>query len=70
MKTRFDLEQEIMNCWHVVDDISMLTKRYLDGPQMTEDEVANVLIGIESIYKMRFESLFNTFEDLVTDKSI
>jgi hypothetical protein len=37
---------------------------------MTEDEVANVLIGIESIYKMRFESLFSTFEEMVKDNSI
>lgn len=60
---RFDLEQEIMNCWQIVDDLKTLTKRYMDGATpMTEDEVANVLIGLEHLYQMKFEQLFETFE--------
>lgn len=62
---RFDLEQDIMNCWQVVDDIKTLTKRYLDGPVMSEDEVANVLIGLEALYQMKFEQLFGTFEQCI-----
>jgi hypothetical protein len=63
---RFDLEQEIMNCWHVVDDIRSLYKHYLDGPKpMTEDEVSNVLLGLESLYQIKFEQLFQTFEQVI-----
>jgi hypothetical protein len=62
---RFDLEQDIMNCWQVVEDIKTLTKRYLDGPVMSQDEVANVLIGLESLYQIKFEQLFGTFEQCI-----
>jgi hypothetical protein len=62
---RFDLEQDIMNCWQVVDDIKILTKRYLDGPVMSQDEVANVLIGLEALYQIKFEQLFGTFEQCI-----
>jgi hypothetical protein len=67
---RFDLEQDIMNCWQVVDDLKTLTKRYLDGPKMTEDEVANVLIGIESLYQIKFEQLFATFEQCIKNNEL
>ena len=60
---RFDLEQEIMNCWQIVDDLKTLTKRYMNGATpMTEDEVTNVLIGLEHLYQMKFEQCFETFE--------
>lgn len=62
---RFDLEQDIMNCWQVVDDLRTLSKRYLDGPVMSVDEVSNVLIGIESLYQLKFEQMFNTFEQCI-----
>ena len=32
-KDRFDLEQEIMDCWKVTDDINMVTKHFIDSPQ-------------------------------------
>lgn len=62
---RFDLEQDIMNCWQVVDDIRILSKRYLDGPEMTVDEVSTVLLGIELLYQLKFEQLFSTFEQCI-----
>ena len=63
---RFDLEQEIMNCWHVVDDIKTLTNRVYDSPQpLTEDELGNALIGLQTIYQMKFEILFETFEQCI-----
>lgn len=62
---RFDLEQDIMNCWQVVDDLKAFSKRYLDGKQMTEDEVSNILIGLYSLYQVKFENLFETFEQCI-----
>ena len=59
----FDLEQEIMNAWHVVDDIDLLHENVIET-DMSRDEIANVLLGLESIYNMRFEKVFNIFEDL------
>jgi hypothetical protein len=31
---------------------------------MSRDDIINALVGLESIYNMRFIKLFNTFEDL------
>ena len=59
----FDLEQEIMNAWHVVDDIQLLNENVMET-DMSTDDIANALIGLAKIYNMRFEKVFNMFEDL------
>ena len=59
MKNRFDLEQEIMDCWGVVEDINLVYHAHGE----TSDELANVLLGLETLYKLKFERLFSTFED-------
>jgi len=59
----FDLEQEIMKAWHVVDDIQLLSENVMET-NMSRDEIANALVGLESIYNMRFIKLFDMFEDL------
>jgi len=56
-KTRFDMEQEIMQAWQVLDDIKMLSAR--DGTDKADwDAVAR-------LYQIRFETLFETFEQLI-----
>jgi len=64
-RNRFDLEQDIMNCWSVVDDIKELSRCKMDRREMTEDEVNNYLLGLETIYQVKFERLFETFEMLI-----
>ena len=66
---RFDLEQGILQCWNVVDDIDLLYENVMDK-DMTTDEIANTLLGLQQLYKMKFEKLFDTFEKLVHDKKI
>ena len=63
MKIFDDLEQEIMKAWHVVDDIQLLSENVMET-NMSRDEIANALVGLESIYNMRFIKLFDMFEDL------
>lgn len=65
-RSRFDLEQDIMNCWSVVDDIKELNRCMLDRRKMTDDEVSNYLLGLETIYQVKFERLFETFEMLIS----
>ena len=64
-RNRFDLEQDIMNCWSIVDDIKELNRCMLDRRKLTEDEVSNYLLGLETIYQVKFERLFETFEMLI-----
>jgi hypothetical protein len=61
----FDVEQSIMQCWGVVDDLKLLTEQVYDRPQpLTEDELGNILIGMQSLYQLKFEKCFNEFEEL------
>ncbi len=70
MKDRFDLEQEILQCWNITDDINLLYRKYYDTDDMSKDDVANFLLGLTAIYNAKFDELFNTFETLVGDKKI
>lgn len=61
--TIFEIEQEIMKAWHVIDDIQLLKENVMET-NMSRDEIANALVGLESIYNMRFIKLFGVLEDL------
>ena len=73
MKDRFDLEQDITNAWYVTTDIDMLmesivdSERFRDMPPHMVDKVSNALLGIKELYDMRFERLWNTFEECISN---
>lgn len=64
----FDLEQQIMTCWNMVDDVDMLYKHVGDSENFEgmspthADEIMNILLGMKSIYQIKFDTLFNNFE--------
>ena len=66
-KNRFDLEQEIMECWGVTKDIQNL---YYAQDDLDEDQLANYLLGLEQIYETKFNKLWATFEQCVRNKQI
>lgn len=71
MTDRFDLEQSILKCWNVTDDIDLLYENVMDrSPEMTTDDIANALLGMKQIYEMKFEKLFSQFEKLVEERKI
>ena len=63
---QFDLEQQIMTCWGIIDDIKCLTK-IADMRQVTEDERQNYLLGLETIYQAKFEILQDIFEQFMKE---
>jgi hypothetical protein len=66
---RFNLEAEIMSVWNTKDDLNAITSRMMDDPDpMTEDEIANVLIGLSELHDIRCKKLFNVFESMVHDE--
>lgn len=68
MKTRFDLEQEIMDCWNVTADMDDLYSYVMNGEENAEydrDKVANILLGMIQLYDLKFDKLFHTFSDCV-----
>lgn len=66
---RFDLEQQIMNCWQVCDDIDAVYQVGGNRP-MSEDELANALLGLKTIYQLKFEILMQTFETMLRQGTI
>jgi hypothetical protein len=67
MIDRFDLEQHIMQAWITSEDLDLFLWKLMDSPdEMTEDEIANMLIGIKTIHDARMNKLWNTFEELVS----
>ena len=65
---RFKLEENIMNCWQVVDDLKTVyhsEKLYED-----ENEMQNALLGMFTLYQLKFEELFATYEKLIQEGKI
>jgi hypothetical protein len=60
-KDRFDLEQEILECWKVTNDMQM----YIDQGASIED--TKVLVDY---YERKFEQLWNTFESMVHERKM
>ena len=61
---RFDLEDAIMKAWRTSDDIKAF---YTSAENMNEDQIINALIGLEIFAEMRFNELWNTFEQCVSN---
>ena len=67
MNDRFDLEQQIMACWNVTSDIDTLCEGVLES-DMTNDQIANILLGMKQLYELKFDKMFRTFEELIQDR--
>lgn len=67
---RFDLEQNIMKTWNVTEDIGLIYENVMENDKMTKDDIANALLGLQVLYEMKFEKLWNNFEKLIKDKKL
>jgi hypothetical protein len=66
MSNRFELEQEIMRCWNVTEDIDVLYRTVMEK-DLTKDQIANALLGMKILYEMKFDEMFQTFEKLIAE---
>ncbi len=66
---RFDLEQDIFKCWHLVDDIDQVAELVMDR-DASKDTVSNILIGLSALYGDRFQKLMDNFEKLIANGKI
>ena len=65
---RFDLEENIQAMGAVEEDLKALLYKVGDSPSPpTEDELANALIGMIELHKIRYEKLWNCFEQSITE---
>jgi hypothetical protein len=61
--THIDLEDAIYLAWRTSDDLELFFKYHGDHPKpMTEDEVSNMIYGIQKLHDMRMEKLFDVFK--------
>ena len=62
-----DLEDKIMSVWGTCEDIDTFLYRYLDSPaeELSEDDIANTLLGIKTLHDQRCQKLWDAFEEVV-----
>ena len=66
----YDLEQPIMECWSVCNDIETVFRQIGDGERdPTQDELMNALMGMQQLYQWKFEQLFFKYEEMLKDRS-
>jgi hypothetical protein len=58
---RFDMEQQIMTCWNICEDLDTVMEGVLEG-DMNQDRISNVLLGMKELYHLKFEKLWEQFE--------
>lgn len=58
-RDRFDLEQQILECWKITDEIPMM-----------EEQGANVadMTSLACVYEFKFKRLWNTLEIMIEQK--
>ena len=61
---RFELEQDIIKAWGVVEDLEELVRQHLDRPQgaFSEDELANRLDAVVYLADVRFQRIWDGYE--------
>ena len=55
------MESIIMKCWAITDDLDTLAKGVLEH-DLTQDNIANIILGMKALYHIRFEELWEQFE--------
>jgi len=64
----FKLEQQILNCWHITNDIETVTKWFVDDPVWEGmdpklcDAIMNKYFAIQELYELKFDKMWHTFE--------
>ena len=57
-----DLEQEVLRCWEITQDLQLLA-----GGHEHDNEVCDKVLAIATLYEMRFSKAWNTYEKLVKE---
>jgi HD-like signal output (HDOD) protein len=62
---QFDLEQGILNCWNICEDMKIVAENVLEAKTVDRDKLANILIGMADLYQLKFEKTFSDFEETI-----
>lgn len=68
---RFDLEEAMSALYNMGDDIDIILHAYMDADNKpTEDQMANMLIGVKALHEARYAKMWQVFEQLIKEKVI
>jgi hypothetical protein len=60
-----------MSAWTTSEDIKLIWEQYYDGmDKLSEDQVANLLLGLQEIHNLRCQKLWDIYEKMVREKKI
>ena len=62
MVDRFNLEEDILGCWGVVDDLKAIAWKVRNN-QANEDEIIRLVEGLSELYQIKFEKAWETFTE-------
>ena len=71
-RDRFMLEQMMMKCWHVTDDMETVLS-YMEKaniPAKDTDVLMNMLHGMQAIYNQRFSDMMDLFGEMIQNGHI
>lgn len=69
----FDLEQSLMSCWQIIDDLELLAAYIYDDEFFQgidpkhADFLHNKLSGLKDVYEMRFNKQWADFESMTKE---
>lgn len=62
IRKSFDLEQGILSTWNILGDLRTLNENIMENDFLTKDDIVNVLLGLTTLYELKFDDTFRTFE--------
>ncbi len=66
MSSTYKLEQHILECWGVTNDMNVLYQAVLND-DVSKEDTANILLGMKELYEIKFNNLWNVFERIVKE---
>lgn len=63
---RFDLEQQILNCWNIIDDIKLVN----ESEMVTHEDLNEYMNALTTMYNVKFNKMFDTFSILIEEGKI
>lgn len=68
--TKFELEQQILDCWGVCDDLDTVYQALYEDEHIDNDKFAHLMLGLKELYHLKFERTFATFETLLKEREL
>jgi len=59
-------EELLMNYTNIQEDLDVIAERACEGG-LTDDELANIMIGLSGMLKLKFDRLWRAYEKVVHD---